>query len=369
MRIAIALFILFYTTQSVAVNAPAVVSATASGNSVTVMWSGADPLAWGHNIFRDDQYVGTSYNNSYSEEGISNGAHQYYVSAFASGQYSPPSQRVSVTVGGTVDACIPGSIAHTTISDGRPSAPNNFRVSIYSPNAFELMWDRSADDGYISGYELKRDGELLTRNDALSYYEGNIDGNRTYLYELAAVDNAANRSTTTTLSVNPTSGTTNSWISESPDSSQSSASSLPSNNREASGRAVIVLEGSGSNHFKNANSRNIYVDSMPDQEYFVDRGPWTCSYYSASDGGFLIEPTYRSSTWIFYKGGAGSYNGQSMSWSANNTDISMANMFFDLVEVESVYQGFNSEFRYQNTMRFWETKSRYFECQASSNKN
>ena len=51
------------------------------------------------------------------------------------------------------------------------TAPGNLRYAVYSHTAAELFWDRaSTDDGYVSGYEITLDSEVLDRRDGLSLF-------------------------------------------------------------------------------------------------------------------------------------------------------------------------------------------------------
>lgn len=368
MRILLALILVVSTHAAYALNPPQIVNATISGSNVSVNWSVADPLAWGHNIYRNGSYVGTSYETFYTDEGVPTGSYRYTVSAFANNQYSGQSSEAIATIGGNStsasNVCTPDN-SGTFIGGSTPTTPGNFRAVIYSQSSFELLWDRSTDDGYISTYELKRDGVTVSQRDATSFYEGNVASGRSYSYELVAIDNSGNRSPAATLSVNPLSGSSSNTGTTSP--STPINADWPSNNREASGRSVIALQGSSNGFFYANNRRYVSIDPMPDEGYFTNKGDWTCSYYGASGAGFIIEPTYRSSTWTFSGGGSGTYNGTPITWSLNNTDMVMANMFFDLVEVDRDSQYSGSQLSYQHTIRFWEAGTKFFECQASSN--
>lgn len=80
-----------------------------------------------------------------------------------------------------------------------PSIPGNLRQQVYSDTTAELFWDRSTDDGFVRGYEVIRNGELLGVFDALGIFQEGLDPAVTYNYEVTALDFDGNRSTTATL--------------------------------------------------------------------------------------------------------------------------------------------------------------------------
>ena len=76
----------------------------------------------------------------------------------------------------------------------RPTTPGNLRYAVYSDTAVELFWDRATDDGFIQGYEIRRNGEWRGISDSLSVFEEDLDPAQTYTYTLTAIDNEGNRS-------------------------------------------------------------------------------------------------------------------------------------------------------------------------------
>ena len=93
----------------------------------------------------------------------------------------------------------------STPSTNGPTAPGNLRHDVYSTSLAELFWDRSTHDGFVQGYEVVRNGQLLGVVDALSFLNGSLDSNVIYTFEVTAIDNEGNRSETvsTTFSTNP----------------------------------------------------------------------------------------------------------------------------------------------------------------------
>jgi len=88
-----------------------------------------------------------------------------------------------------------------TDSNSRPSAPENIRHEIYSDTAAEIFWDRATDNDIVTGYEVIRNGESLGVRDSLGIFEGNLDPNLVYTYQVTSIDNQGNRSDTVTISL------------------------------------------------------------------------------------------------------------------------------------------------------------------------
>lgn len=85
--------------------------------------------------------------------------------------------------------------SHTPISQQLvPTVPGNLRGAIYSPTSGEVFWEASVDNVGVQGYEVYRDGVLVRRFDARSYYQDDLQPGRTYTYSVLAYDDDGNRS-------------------------------------------------------------------------------------------------------------------------------------------------------------------------------
>jgi len=70
-----------------------------------------------------------------------------------------------------------------------PSEPGDFRFAVYSDSAAELFWSRSVDsDGVVRGYEIRRNGELVTTIDALSYFTEDLTPGEINTFTITAVN-------------------------------------------------------------------------------------------------------------------------------------------------------------------------------------
>lgn len=72
----------------------------------------------------------------------------------------------------------------------------------YSRSAVEIFWGpASSRDSHITGYEVRRDGELLTSREGTSYFEEGLDAGRDYVYSVTAVDGNGNRGNAASVTV------------------------------------------------------------------------------------------------------------------------------------------------------------------------
>lgn len=77
-----------------------------------------------------------------------------------------------------------------TGSANSPSAVSELNGQVYSSTALEIFWQAATSDTTgIAGYEVERDGELLTSLDGQSFFEEGLLANTEYTYSVRAVDN------------------------------------------------------------------------------------------------------------------------------------------------------------------------------------
>lgn len=86
------------------------------------------------------------------------------------------------------------------VADSPPSTPTGLAASAYSDTTGEVRWYRSHDEeGVVVGYEVTRDGQVLGVWDALSVVDTDLSAGTDYLYGVTAIDNAGQRSETSTV--------------------------------------------------------------------------------------------------------------------------------------------------------------------------
>lgn len=85
-------------------------------------------------------------------------------------------------------------------ADAPPSTTVGLTATMYSNTVGEVRWSRSTDDsGVVIGYEITRDGVVLGVFDALSFVETDLSPATEYVYGVTAIDNAGQRSETSTV--------------------------------------------------------------------------------------------------------------------------------------------------------------------------
>lgn len=183
-------------------NAPSGLSATAiSSSTVNLSWGAATDTGANqtglskYNVLRkgpnESNYSVIAQINAptttYSNTGL-----------VASSQYSYRVQAVD-GAGNTSGNSNTTTVTTPTAPDtSKPSTPGNLKANAINPNQVNLTWNSSTDSGGsgLAGYNVYRDGVKI--NGALitttSYGDSTVDPNKTYSYQLEAVDGAGNKS-------------------------------------------------------------------------------------------------------------------------------------------------------------------------------
>ena len=82
------------------------------------------------------------------------------------------------------------------------TAPGNLRYAVYSRTAAELFWDRaSTDNGYVSGYEITRNGELLDTRDGLSLFIADLQPGTENVFTITSISSSGERSSSVSASI------------------------------------------------------------------------------------------------------------------------------------------------------------------------
>jgi chitodextrinase len=90
-----------------------------------------------------------------------------------------------------------------------PTQPGNLNVSSTGATTARLTWTASTDARGVTGYQVRRDGNLLATISGTTYDDSGLVGSTTYQYSVVAIDGAGNSSTPATKSwTQPASDTT-----------------------------------------------------------------------------------------------------------------------------------------------------------------
>jgi chitodextrinase len=155
-------------------------SATASGTSVSLSWSGSSDNVGvtGYRVLRDGTQIATPTGASFTDTGVPTGSHTYTVVARdAAGNESPASNAVTVGVGCT--DCSP------------PSAPSGLAVTGTTSTSIALSWHAATDNVGVSGYLIFRNGAQIGTTTGTSYTDAGLSGG-SYSYTVKARDAAGN---------------------------------------------------------------------------------------------------------------------------------------------------------------------------------
>jgi fibronectin type 3 domain-containing protein len=189
---------------SVTVDPPDTEKPTAPGNlTATAHGASKIDLGWlastdnvgvtGYDIYRDDTLLAsigpaTSYSDNSVVPGVT---YSYHVIALdAAANASDPSNTASAMV--------------NPVDNQKPTAPGNLAATLNGTNRVDLSWQPSSDNVGVTGYNVYRDGTIITTTDGTtSYTDGPLDAG-TYQYEVRALDaagNLSNPSNTATVTV------------------------------------------------------------------------------------------------------------------------------------------------------------------------
>jgi chitodextrinase len=106
--------------------------------------------------------------------------------ADAHSREAAPSQRPALHVTYT----LPPSSGDTEA----PSVPTGLMATALSEIEVALNWDASSDNVGVTGYDIYRDGAMVTSTAATNYNDTGLDSSTSYDYEVAAFDAAGNTS-------------------------------------------------------------------------------------------------------------------------------------------------------------------------------
>ena len=117
---------------------------------------------------------------------VANGGHTLTAQAVDAAGNTGTSSSIGVTVANTID---------TT----PPDPPGDLHASVGGPRQVSLTWAAAADDVGVTGYEVSRDGSILTTTSALGYVDTSIQPGTTATYSVIAIDPSGNRSNPATV--------------------------------------------------------------------------------------------------------------------------------------------------------------------------
>lgn len=169
--------------DTTAPSVPSGLSAMLTGSSVDLSWqpSSDDVGVSGYNVLRNGvllgQTAGTSYPDTTGQQGST---YSYTVQAYdAAGNVSASSDALSETVPDVTP----------------PDTPAQPAVKLTSTKSITVTWKAVTDNVGVSGYQVWRNGALVTTVTGLTYTDSSVKQGGSYSYQVSAVDAAGNVST------------------------------------------------------------------------------------------------------------------------------------------------------------------------------
>ncbi len=171
-----------YTPDTQPPSAPSGLTATVTGSTVDLSWqpSSDNVGVSGYNVLRDGVPLARTTAAAYADAtGQQGTTYSYSVQAYDSaGNTSAASSTLSQTV---PDVTAPATPAQPT-------------VMLNSDKTITITWQAATDNIGVTGYQLWRNGALLTTSTGLTYTDAGVKQGSSYSYQVSAIDAAGNSS-------------------------------------------------------------------------------------------------------------------------------------------------------------------------------
>jgi chitodextrinase len=146
------------------------------------------------------------------------------------------------------EACRPTSGSPPPADTQPPTVPTNLNATASSSTRVDLSWGASTDNVGVTGYEIFRNGALLTTVTGTSHADTTVGAAQTYSYQVRARDAAGNRSASSnTATVTTPGGTGTTTLILTPTDDASVYSDSPSTNFGSS--STVEADGSPVKNF------------------------------------------------------------------------------------------------------------------------
>jgi len=197
---------------------PTSITGEVSGNLVVLNWAPStdDVAVAGYNVYRNNNYLATVSETSWSGELLNDNENSFYITAFDSAddnsarEYSTRSETLTLTA--EVEVVEPTPEPEPTPQPepipepeptplpeptpeplpAIPSAPLDLAAARVSPNDIRLSWTASLDDEGVAGYNVYRDGQYITTVFESPTLDVGLTEGQAYTYYLVAFDDPRN---------------------------------------------------------------------------------------------------------------------------------------------------------------------------------
>jgi len=191
-------------------SAPTGLTATSSSpTQINLNWAtSTDNIAvTGYMIIRNGMLIANTITPSYADLSVvASTTYTYFVLAFdAAGNVSTKSNEVTITT----------PLSTTSGDSIMPSVPSNLMATAASSSTINLSWTASTDNIGVTGYNIYRNGILISSSTSNTFSNVGLNPSTLYTYYVRAFDAAGNLSapsndtSTTTLAINNNPGNSN----------------------------------------------------------------------------------------------------------------------------------------------------------------
>jgi len=151
--------------------------------TATLTWDDSTGYVTGYDVLRDGDIVGRTTNTTFTDTNLEpNTTYVYTVIAKGdAGQKSDPSSELEVK-----------TLEENNEPKEPAGTPENLRIADVTENAVTINWNASS--GYVVGYEILRDGDVIGDSIATSFTDTNLEANTTYMYTVVAIGDAGQKS-------------------------------------------------------------------------------------------------------------------------------------------------------------------------------
>ncbi len=151
--------------------------------SINLAWdvSTDDVAVIGYKIYRNGSLISTASGNSYHDSGLNPATnYSYTVQAYDAANNTSASSAALAT--------------QTAFDTTPPTTPANLVSPSQTDTSINLSWDASIDNNAVAGYDVYRDGTLITTTVGTTYVDSGLGVNTSHTYRVRAHDPSLNNS-------------------------------------------------------------------------------------------------------------------------------------------------------------------------------
>jgi len=156
---------------------------TVQDNAITLAWDAStdDVAVTGYKVYRDSSLIGTSATNNYHDTGLQ---------PFTNYSYTV----VAYDAANNTSAASAPLATQTAYDTTAPTTPANLASPSQTDTTITLNWDVATDNIAVTGYDVYRDGSLITSTVGTNYTDSGLNVNTGYSYRVRAHDGSGNPS-------------------------------------------------------------------------------------------------------------------------------------------------------------------------------